>query len=404
MNVSTSQIPLKKERLHELDWLRVMAFSLLVFYHGSFIFSGGFYVSNSANIPFLSTLMTFISQWRLPLLFFISGASVAFLYKKSSTGEFVNSRLTRILVPLVFGVLIINPPQSYIAKGFKEGSFPYYPSYYAESLANIHFGSGEALKWNHLWYLVYIFVFSIILIPMFHFFKKNPEILQKIGDFFTRRGMLLLLILPPFISGILLQLDWPTKRNLISDWDNFTTTILFFIYGYLLYSHSGIRAMIMKYRTVFLILGICCFIAMALLFKPGQATAFIQIGEVSPAFIGYKFLRVLNTGCWLLCILGFAQKYLRFRNNFLNYTSEAVYPFYILHQTVMVFIAYFVVQWQMMPLLKYIVIMALTFMNTLLIYEFLIKRTAVTRLLFGLRTKVAEKDKMIISPQTQKVA
>ncbi|KXK28908.1 MAG: acyltransferase [Bacteroidetes bacterium OLB12] len=162
-------------RRYSLDWLRVIAFSLLIFYHvGMFFVPWDFHIKNNTIYPDIRWPMLFLNQWRLPLLFVISGMSTWFALSKRSGLQFVGERTTRLLIPLLAGMILIVPPQVYferLAKAQVTGGFlDYWP---------VHAFSGVYpegnLSWHHLWFLPYLLIFSLLLLPVFLYLRKHPQ-------------------------------------------------------------------------------------------------------------------------------------------------------------------------------------------------------------------------------------
>jgi len=98
----------------------------------------------------------------------------------------------------------------------------------------------------------------------------------------------------------------------------------------------------------------------------------------------------------IMAILGFARKHLNFSNRFLKYTTEAVYPFYILHQTIIVATGYYIVQRHIPSAIKFLLLVVCCFASIGILYHFIIKRFLLTRILYGLKPK--ETDKKIAAP------
>ncbi|MEO6365260.1 MAG: acyltransferase family protein, partial [Luteimonas sp.] len=157
-------------RRHDLDWIRVCAFALLVLYHvGMYYVTWDWHVKSPAASTALEPLMVLTSPWRLSLLFLVSGAATAFLLDKSRTG-FLRARSWRLLVPLVFGMLVIVPPQAYYeiveksAGGYTEGYLTFWGRYLHGDGSFCR--DGECLDlptWNHLWFVAYLWVYTVLL-------------------------------------------------------------------------------------------------------------------------------------------------------------------------------------------------------------------------------------------------
>ncbi|MEO5594253.1 MAG: hypothetical protein ABIR15_10175 [Chitinophagaceae bacterium] len=109
--------------------------------------------------------------------------------------------------------------------------------------------------------------------------------------------------------------------------------------------------------------------------------------EQNNALYLFGILSAVHTWSLILAILGFAKKHLNFSNRFLQYTNQAVYPFYILHQTIIVAFGFYVVQWPVPAFIKLLVLIVITFSGLVILYHFVIKRFILTRILYGLKPK-----------------
>ncbi len=368
----------KLPRRYDLDWLRVIAFSLLVFYHAGMIFvSWGYHITNRELSLTLEKPMVFLNQWRMPLLFFISGVGVSFALGRRTGLAFAGERLKRLLIPLVFGMLVVVVPQVYYEQLAKQGIQGSLPEFYAHYLA-------EKLTWNHLWFIAYLLCFSLLSLPFFLFLRTTTggRMQEKLSQWTGNPVGVFLWALPLMLIQVTLRPYWPDNRNLISDWYNFAFFLTVFLYGYLLGRQESFWKMVDRTRYVTLLLGMLAF---------GTIYFYFWSAAYQPSLVGdflARCLRAFNIWCWLLVCLAFARRYLNFHRPFLGYATEAVYPFYILHQTVLIAIGYYVIQWQASIAIKFSVISAGTFIITLLLYELLIRRTNLTRWLFGLKPLV----------------
>ena len=154
---------MNKERRYDLDWLRVLVFSLLILYHvGMFFVPWGWHLKNNNIYEWLQLPMAFVNQWRLPILFIISGMGTRFALSYKNTREFLVERRNRLLIPLVFGMIVIVAPQVYIeriADGDFTGTYWQFYLHYFEGI----YPSGN-FSWHHLWFLPYLFVYSLLLL------------------------------------------------------------------------------------------------------------------------------------------------------------------------------------------------------------------------------------------------
>ncbi|HAE27413.1 MAG TPA: hypothetical protein DCG58_09655, partial [Hyphomonas adhaerens] len=154
-------------RRYDLDWLRIIAFGLLIFYHtGMFYVTWGWHVKSVHVSPGAEWLMMLLNPWRLALLFFISGVALRFAADKLGGSTLARERAVRLGLPILFGMAVFVAPQSWlqlVENGEFSGSFwQFWPHY-------LDFGSAFSITtptWNHLWYVVYLLVYTLMLAPV----------------------------------------------------------------------------------------------------------------------------------------------------------------------------------------------------------------------------------------------
>jgi len=186
-----------KQRRYDLDWLRVSAFYILILYHVGMIFvPWDFHIKNSQTAEWFETWMAFLSQWRLPLLFMISGIVINYSLGKRSGNEFIRERLKRLLIPPVFGMLVIVPPQIYYERIFNGVQYVSYWDFWKTVFHLQPFPQGN-FSWHHLWYVVYILVYSLIAVPLFLYLlsEKSAKIRQSLGAFIKHHPNTIYLIM-----------------------------------------------------------------------------------------------------------------------------------------------------------------------------------------------------------------
>lgn len=367
----------QKSRLYFLDWLRVIAFGLLVFYHSGLIFvDWGFHIQNNSFSAGLKLPMLFLNQWRLPLLFFVSGAGIYFALGKRTAWVFGKERLIRILVPLIFGIIVIIPPQVYFEwlhrKAFDGSYLEFYPLFF------------KHITWNHLWFLLYLFTFTLLGLPLFFYFKgeKMKSVLKKVASFFSKGMNLLVFVIPLFAIEFFLRDRWPDNRNLVTDWYNFTFYFIILLYGYFFASVDSLWPTLENNRKKYLLIGTLSF---AIIYFGWHQPGINFLEKLELGRFIFDFFKCLNILCWIFCLLGFARHYVTHDSTLLQYANKAVYPFYILHQTVLIAIGFYVVQFNWSLIAKYSAIVAGTFIFTMLIYELLVRRIKQVGLFFGVK-------------------
>ena len=363
-------------RRYDLDWLRVLAFGLLIFYHTGMLFVGWqFHLMSHPSSPALELPMEFLNQWRMPLLFVISGVGVTFALGRRTAGQFAGERVQRLLLPLVFGMVVVVVPQVYyqrLAEGAHYTSLlDFYPHYFNGAAPKGNF------TWNHLWFIAYLLVFSLLGLPLFGQLRK-PAVqatLVRLNHWLRRPGAVLVFALPLLLLQLTLRPYWPDTRNLVSDWFNFAFYFTLFLYGYLLGPLTGFWQAAERQRYLFLGVGLATFAS----YYWGAAHYEEMLGGALK-----RGVQAVNCWCWILVCVGFARRYLTYNSPLLQRANEAVYPFYILHQTVLIALAYYVLHWPASNAAKFVLIALGTFGFTWLLY-WVIGRFYLLRILFGLK-------------------
>lgn len=380
----------KTFRRHDLDWLRVLAFMLLIFYHAGMIFaSWGWHIQHSQPNRYFEWGMLLVNQWRMPLIFFIGGAVIWYSLKKRNNKQFIKERVIRILLPLAFGMLAVVVPQAYFEQVHQNGYSGSFWQFYAQEYFPNH------LTWNHLWYLTYVFIYSVICLPLFNRSLKGGRV-EWFTQLLNKQHGVLLLALPIMLSEVLLRRHFPSYQNFVTDLANDVYYLLIFVYGFLLATNERVTRIINENRWKYFLLGTALY---ALLYGLFWITPGVNADEDYgvTGYIFYQSLQSFNTWVWLLVIYGFANRHLSFSNSFLRYASNAVYPFYILHQTVIIIIGFFIINWPLNQLNQFLLISMGTYLICWLLYE-IIRRFRLLSLLFGLKLKAPQRKAELVNP------
>jgi len=371
-------------RRYDLDWLRVLAFGLLIFYHCGmgYVAEWGFHVKNPQTSEGFQYWMLFMNRWRMALLFLISGAGVWFALGRRSGGQFAGERFKRLFIPLVFGMLFIVPPQIYFERLVQGVPIENYGRFQLAVFELVPYPLGGNFSWHHLWYLPYILVYSLIGLPFFLYWRSERATRgrENLQAFFTKYPVLLFAIfILPATNEVLLRPHFPSTNGLIDDWASHGTYLLYFLLGFVVISSEGFTKVISKYRKSWLAIAVTL---VTILYT------FYWIHWVEPHYWGmvfYRFLNAANAWAWLLSIFGFGYRYLNFNNNFLQYTNKAVFPFYILHQTITIALVYYMINWNAGVVVKFLLAVVGTFGISFLLYELVIRRVGLLYPFFGLK-------------------
>lgn len=368
------------ERRYDLDWLRVFAIlTIFIFHSGRFFDKMDWHVKNPSTHTGMQNWTMFLASWIMPLIFVISGASLYFALGK--VGKFIKDKVFRLLVPLVVGVFTHVALGVYLERlthgQFFGSFFEFYPKYFQGM-----YGDGGNFAWMglHLWYLLVLFVFTITLMPVFYLLKGwGKNALNWLGNLLSLPGLFYLLAVP--VAWIMVKVSpWSMWGERAWGGWSLLAYIPFFFYGFILISHNGLQESLKRWRWVSVVLALVC--------TASLVYANNRYGSAPFGSRGYSILNGLfglNAWLWIVAIFGFGMKRLDFRSAFLSYANAAVLPFYILHQTVLLCIGYYVTRWDIPDPAKFMLISLSSFAVIGVMYEFLIRRVIVLRVLFGMK-------------------
>ncbi|KPM48340.1 acyltransferase family protein [Jiulongibacter sediminis] len=368
------------ERRYDIDWLRILAFALLIFYHtGMFFVPWGWHIKNPVIYDWLQAPMLFMNRWRMPLLFIISGMGVAFSLKKREPGNFIWERIKMLLTPLIFGMLVVVPPQIY-AERVVDGAFAgsYFQFWPSQLFVNGAYPEGN-FSWHHLWFLPYILVFSLVLLPLFLLLKRYPEgsFIKMIHQLVSGPLKIYALTIPLILLEVFVDPFFPVTHDLIHDWFYLLYNAVLFFYGFLFISvYPSFLKALQKGLKGFLFTGIIAYATFLFLrtFEDGW-----------PRHIAEAVVNQISLLSWLLLFFSLSARYLNIKSKAVAYWNRAVYPFYILHQTVIILLAWGVMDADWNLFFKFSFISLACFFICWALYEFIIKRFKLTRLFFGVR-------------------
>jgi glucans biosynthesis protein C len=385
LSTATAAVPGRDTSWHReygLDWLRVFAFTVLIFYHSGMAFvTWDWHLKNPEQSTTLEYVMTACNRWRLPLLFFISGAGVCFSLRRRSMAEFAAERLRRLLLPLVVAMFVVVPPQIYLER-IHNGAQITWLEFYRTVFDFVPYPEGS-FSWHHLWFVAYILVYSLIGIPVFLTLRSasgKRGIERMIAAFERWPALLYLIGVPNLLVAVYLGPHWPVTHNLIADWANFTGALLTFLWGFAIASSRAFLDLITRRRREFLVAGL----AIAVFFFVARGTGMTRPWSPGARLWFQETVNGYYGMTWIFAMIGYARAHITRPSRWLQYATEAVYPFYIFHQTVTVAVVYGVLGWNAGIGLKMAVVAAGTFGGSWLLFE-AVRRVNLLRPLFGLK-------------------
>lgn len=372
------------KRKFELDWLRILTILSVFFFHIGMVFvDGGFFpIRNKETSPFIGHLFTYLHLWRLPLLLLISGAGSYLAFSRKSASQFFKERSKRLLIPLLFGsFFIIVPIQVYIERMDQYSNFW---EFYKTIFNFIPYPHGN-FSTHHLWFISYLFLYSILAIPFLKWshLNKSISILLKLESILASKVGWLITIIPLAISQVILLPYFPHETHNFMDIAYLIYYFYFFLLGILLISRDKIWMQLKEHKkfnlTVMLVL-----LTGFYLFYFNWDFLIIHLTK-SIHFVIWRIFKVIL--CWytILSVIGYAQSHLSKSHKLLKPLNESIYPFYILHQTVIVVVGYFIIKFQMKMEYKFISLTVLSLIVISFIYLVLIKYIKPMRLLMGMK-------------------
>jgi hypothetical protein len=374
-------------RRYELDWLRVLAILTVFVYHSSRFFNlGEWHVKNINTFVWVEIWNVFATRWMMPLFFIISGASLFYAIAKSGGwSRFYVDKFMRLMIPVLAASVTHSALQIYLERvshgQFSGTFFSFLPEYFNGVYLGTGLPGNFAFHGMHLWYLLFLFLYSLICYRLFIWLKTSgQDTLNRVMSWFTIPGLMYVgFSIPLLMMKVLIPRAVLDVGN--GGW-GFLHYIWFLIAGFMIVSSDRLLQHIKNQRWISLLLGVVLATAyLYQLFSPSRVVFSAVIMDWISALLNF-----FSAWCWLLAILGFGMRFLAFDRPVLRYANEGVLPFFILHQTVLLFVGYFVLTWQINDALKWGIVFISSFIIIIMIYVLLVRKFELLRFLFGMKT------------------
>jgi len=387
----TSSAPRESARLHYLDWLRVLAILMVFLYHAVKPFDvAGWHIKNAETSTAIMVFVGFFYPWGMPFFFLIAGTGSWFALRRRTAGQYARERVSRLLIPYIVGCILLWPIMLYIQwlhitrlpigqEGSWQGTFSQYVLLHHAGFTPRWFGEVGF----HLWFLGFLFCFSLLGLPMFLWLKgkSSQAFLSWLAGICMRRGGILIFVVPLVVVRAVFVPFFPAEH----DWSDFFYLMAFFVLGFVLYAREEFQRAIRRDWPILLTTSIVTTLAFAFLGLSIDFDPFHPTGTI-PEIVLWIVISI-NGWCWSTLMLYIGMRYLNFSNRWLEYGTEAVLPFFVLHQPVIMAVAFFVVQWNAGIPVKLVSVVVGSFAVTMAIYELVIRRVGPLRRLFGMKAR-----------------
>jgi glucan biosynthesis protein C len=384
------------ERRYDIDWLRVIAMmAIFVFHCTRFFDTEGWHLKNSEQSGLLFVAMRgLIWPWIMELFFLVSGVGSWYALGSRPAVAYVWERFKRLLIPMyTVGLFILLPPQFYFElftnAGYGGTFWGMIPRYFArlgapritprpDNLVPIPFS-------GHLWFLQYLFLISLMSLPLLLYLKsrRGPRWIATLAKWCGRRGGIFLFVIPLALALTGLRGLFEAQRS----WADFLWYAIYFVIGSVIAADRRFTDAFKRHEWVCLALWLGGFfggIGFLVL-----VTGYEPLGHqpFSVMYVLYQVIWSISSWSAVVFMLSIGARYLNFNHKVLVYGNEAVLPFYLFHQTIILAVGFFVIRWGMGIPLKFLIIAAISFPLILVMYELLVRRFKAMRFFFGMRPK-----------------
>jgi glucan biosynthesis protein C len=386
-----------KERRYDVDWLRVIAMLAVFVYHCTRFFdTEGWHLKNAEQSSVVFVLARgLIWPWVMELFFLLSGVGSWYALKSRTAGAYLFERVKRLLIPLyTVGLFILLPPQFYFELVTNAG----YSGTFWEMIPRYFGGLGlpQITPWpatllplpfsGHLWFLQYLFLISLTTLPLLLYLRseRGQRWIERLAGWCDRRGGIFLFVIPLALALIGLRGLFRVERS----WADFLWYAIYFVIGYVMPADDRFTAAFERHGGVCLALWIVGFFGGIGLFVlvlgydpfPGQE-------PFSLMYVLYQIVWSVASWSAVVFMLSLGARYLNSNHRLLAYGNEAVLPFYLFHQTIILIVGFFVIRWNVGSLPKFLIIAVTSFPLILVLYALLVRPFNVVRFFFGMRPR-----------------
>ncbi len=357
------------KRRYDIDWLRVFATYLLFPFHVGKVYDvPPYYPIKSPDLtPALNNFTSFVHLWHMPLFFVLAGWSLHASWSLRGERAVLRERVNRIFIPFLAGTVTLCVVVGYYERVMMPGQdltfWQYLPKF---------FTSLDYFTWSQLWFLIYLFVFTLLWLPVFR------RLLAKEGTLVLRHSWHIYRPIPVLILIQGLRIWWPGYQNLYNDWANFFYYSAMLMLGFVLGSQPAIAEAVQREWRRAAIVGPLAGVIAIWSLSHGPDSEMLR-------HIPYHVLSPVAGLCIIIGLLGFGREYLNRRNRSLDYLAESALPVYILHQAGIVVPGWYIVHMNLPLPVRVVMLLAVSVAVTMAVYHFLVRPFGITRRLTGMK-------------------
>ena len=382
-----------EERRHDLDWLRIIAFALLILYHvGMFYVTWSWHVKSSRASDLIEPLMRLTNPWRLTLLFLIAGAATRFMADKMRTFAFLRFRMLRLWPPLLLAIFVIVPPQAYyeVVEAMREMPVPLAPpqslwleSFYAKYVSASgkwcdHEGCLITPTYNHMWFVAYLIIYTLMLVPLIPVVRRLPS---SVSVLLSGPGLILAPWAVMFLLRVFLLPIFGETHYFWNDWYLHALYFATFLFGFAIAKFPPFFERCAAWRWTALAIAISAWAMLTIFLDLSSAK-----GASLPAWsrIVFRGIRELQAWTAIIALVGFAHHHLRSADGpWKRLLTVAIFPFYLIHQTIIVVAAHHLDSLRWPIAIEVLLLIGITMLGCWLFFD-LGRRVAPLRVWIGL--------------------
>lgn len=381
------------ERRYDIDWLRAIVMMSVFFFHCARFFGGGeWHLNNNTRSIVAHLFIGWLDMWFMPVFFLLSGLGAWYAYATRTNRQYILERIKRILIPLyTVGLFVMLPLQFYFEihsnAGFNGTYWESLPLYFS-SLGHFSIDRPSGMLplpfSGHLWFLQYLILISLISLPLMRFLQSDNGLrfIGKLAEWCNKPYGIFICLIPILFIRIGLRGFFFGHNN----WADFFEFMLYFLIGFVFTADHRFAQGIKKYGWVGLISGLAGFGCEGF-FILGLEYNYPGGESFSLTYVLFETVMSIGRLSWIVFVLSLGLKYLNFNHKVLAYGNEAVLPFYIFHQTIILGVGWFVIRFHIGILPKFMIIAGISFSIIMTLYELLVRRFNVMRFCFGMRLR-----------------